>query len=215
MNNYIQKIKDLVSPPFTNRKIVYISMTIIILFLIVVALLALLVKNSVKSSPVPTAIQAPKTIPTSAPVNPFTGGSRYTMSTYSIAYPQGSQTSTYTFTGGTTLIVEPPGYPGEPVFDVEAYNSKQNVADKAKWYAAAGGKITTLKVNNMNLYEVSNTYNMRTINSKPIHTPTQLRLAFLDESNALYVFRMYYSSSTTIEQDETLYRQFIGSFQQK
>jgi len=66
----------------------------------------------------------------------------------------------------------------------------------------------------MTLPELRNTYNMRTINSKPIHTPTQLRLAYPLKPNALYVFRMYYSSSTTVPVDETLFSQFINSFVQ-
>lgn len=210
-----QTILDLIRPPYTNRKIVYISAAVIVVFLLLITVLVFTIHNSLKTSAVPsqTATQTSNVKPSATPVNPFTSGSRYQMPTYTIAYPQGSQNTTDNFPGGTTLIIQPPsGYPGEPVFDVEAYNSKQDVAQKAEIYVATGGKISTLEVGNMKLPEISNTYNMRTIDSKPIHTPTQLRLAYLIKPNSLYVFRMYYSSSTKVQADETLFTQFIQSF---
>lgn len=209
-----QTILELIRPPYTNRKIVYISAAIIVVFLLLITALVFTIHNSIKRSTLPskTATQTSNAKPSAAPVNPFSEGSRYQMPTYSIAYPQGSQNTTDNFPGGTTLIIQPPGYPGEPVFDVEAYSSKQNVVQKAELYDITGVKISTLKVSNMKLSELSNTYNMRTINSKPIHTPTQLRIAYLIKPNSLYVFRMYYSSSTTVQEDETLFTQFIQSF---
>src|SRR6185437_3172722 len=97
-------------------------------------------------------------------------------SIYSIAYPQGSQNTANVFIGGSTYIIEPPasaGYPNEPVLDVEAYTSAQNLAQKQALYIASGATKDTLTVNNMSLPELKVTYAMRTINSKPIHTPTQ------------------------------------------
>lgn len=145
----------------------------------------------------------------------FPNGSRYQSSTYSIAYPQDSQNTSNVFAGGSMFITQPPNYPGEPVLDVEAYDSAQNLAQKESLYLATGATRSTITVNNMTLPELRNTYDMRTINSKPIHTPTQLRLAYLVKPHAMYVFRMYYSSSTTIPADETLFSQFIQSFSLK
>ena len=145
-------------------------------------------------------------------LNPFPDGGRYQATSYSVAYPKGSQNSLYTFPGGTTFLTEPPGYPGQPIFDVEAYNSAQNLARKQVLYLAEGAKKTILVSNNNSLPELTNTYKTRVINSQPVHTPTQLRLAYLVKPNAFFVFRMYYSSATSVPADEELFSQFINSF---
>jgi hypothetical protein len=199
----------------SKRSGAIIVIAIIILILLLVVLVASLrgrgtvSNNTVNSQPARSTSQA---FPTQGPYNPFPNGDRYQGATYSIAYPQGSQNSTNTFTGGSVFIVEPPNYPNEPVFDVEAYTSAQNLSQKEELYLATGATKSTITVNNIPLPELRNTYNMRTINSKPIHTPTQLRLAYLVKPNALYVFRMYYSSSIPVQADEALFSQFITSF---
>jgi hypothetical protein len=148
------------------------------------------------------------------PANPFTNGKIYSLPKYSVAYPKGSKNTVNVFVGGSTLIIQPPvsSYPEEPIFDIEAYNTHQNLIQKEYLYLATGAKKSTLVVNNMKLPELSATYKIRTIDSKPVHTQTQLRLAYLVKPNALYVFRMYYSSSVTKPEDEQLFKQFISSF---
>jgi len=105
-----------------------------------------------------------------------------------------------------------PDYPNQPIFDVEAYNSPQDIQQKQLLYLAEGAKKSTLTVNTMTLPELQGSYQFRMINSERVNTPTQLRLAYLVLPHALYVFRMYYSSPTPVPADESLYKQFIASF---
>lgn len=195
--------------PFSKRIILFIG----VVLLVVVLLLLIMAVVTNRPTGSNTALKVtPHAFPITTAANPFPNGGRYQSSTYSVAYPQGSQNTSNTFNGGSIVIIEPPNYPGEPVLDIEAYNSTQNLAQKESLYIVAGAIKSTITLNNITLPELRNTYNMRTINSKPIHTPTQLRLAYLVKPNALYVFRMYYSSNTTIQADENLYQQFINSF---
>lgn len=196
----------------SKRNLIIIIIVVIIIF-ITTLLITFIGKGKQETSIIPpSGSSALHAFPTMTPYNSFPNGSRYKLSTYSIAYPQGSQNTVSVFIGGSTLIIEPPNYPNEPVFDVEAYTSAQNLAQKEALYIASGATKSTINVNNMVLPELRVTYNMRTINSKPIHTPTQLRLAYLVQPHAFYVFRMYYSSSVSVQADEDLFTQFIKSF---
>jgi len=208
-----QNIVNLFIPPFTKRKMLHVGIALIIIILVVSLLIAVSMQNT-KTIAVPNqnGKQSLQAHPTITPNNLFPQGGIYQMPTYTIAYPQGSLNTTNTFEGGTTLIIQPPNYPHEPLLDIEAYNSPQNLEEKKSWYLAAGATQNTLVINNMKLQELKNTYKMRTINSKPIHTPTQLRLAYLVKPQALYVFRMYYSSKVSVPADEELFTQFIKSF---
>jgi hypothetical protein len=155
--------------------------------------------------------------PTPTQFNPFPNGKIYSLPKFSVAYPKGSKNTVNVFVGGSTIIIQPPisSYPGEPIFDIEAYSSHQNLIQKEYLYLATGAKKSTIVVNNMTLPELKATYKIRTINSKPVRTPTQLRLAYLVKPHALYVFRMYYSSNVPIPEDENLYLLFIKSFSLK
>jgi hypothetical protein len=209
-----QNIVKQFNPPFTMRKMIYLCCAILIFIFLFISLLSLVIhketNNSVTSK---LSVKQPVNVsPTTVPLNPFSGGGRYQTATYSIAYPKGSLNTTDTFTGGTTIIIQPSNYPNEPIFDVEAYTSAQNLRQKTALYLATGAKQTTITINNMKLLELRATYPIRTINSKPVRTPTQLRLAYLVKPNALYVFRMYYSSSVSIPAEEELFSQFIESF---
>ena len=207
-----QRIVDYSKPPFTTRKIVSISVVILILIFLIILLLTLVMDKTQNTTPQNVSSKQATVLPTTVPSNSFAQGGRYQATTYSIAYPKGSQNSLYTFPEGTTFLTMPPGYPGEPIFDVEAYNSSQSLARKQVLYIAEGAKKSTLVINNTSLPELSNTYKTRVIDSKPVRTPTQLRLAYLVKPNALYVFRMYYSSSVSVPEDEALFAQFIRSF---
>jgi hypothetical protein len=194
--------------PLSHRKVILISIAIFV----VILLLPVLIITTNKSARHKINIQT--TTQTTVPPNPFPNGARAQQATYSIAIPLNSQTTSNTFTGGTTLIIQPPvgTYPGEPVFDVEAYNSKQNLTKKEMFYVATGASVNALVINGVTLPELKNTYQMRTINGKHIYTPTQLRIAYIVKPNALYVFRMYYSSDVTIPTDEDLFADFVKSF---
>lgn len=213
-NNFSFNTISLSSLSKRNKVIIIVVAIILILLLF---LMTIFVKRGSSNEPISIipGSSAPHAFPTVAPYEPFPNGGRYRQATYSISYPQGSQNTASVFIGGSTFIIQPPdsaGYPNEPVFDVEAYTSAQNLAQKQASYLATGATKDTIAVNNISLPELKNTYGMRTINSKPIQTPTQLRLAYLVKPNALYVFRMYYSSSVSVQADEDLFLQFIKSF---
>lgn len=195
---------------FSHRKVLIIAIVIFAVIILLPFIIVVTNKIPVKKTNGP---EKPAMTATTS-FNPFVNGGREEQSAYSIAYPQNSEKTANTFDGGTSFIIQPPNgaYPGEPVFDVEAYNSKQNLTQKEMWYVAAGATVNELDINDMKLPELKNTYQMRTIHGTQIKTPTQLRIAYLVEPNALYVFRMYYSSAVTIPADEDLFADFIKSF---
>ncbi len=210
-----QKITLYLQPPYTLKKTVVIGGSLLVVIFLITFIIALIVHPSTNiAQPNKQANAMPTSVPTKAPSNPFTGGGRYQNKVYSVAFPKGSQNTVNTFDGGDTIIIHPPvgTYPGEPVLDVEAYHSKQNLTQKEMFYVATGATVVGLNIDGATLPELKNTYQMRTINSVQIKTPTQLRIAYIVKPNALYVFRMYYSSSTEIPADEALFSQFIKSF---
>lgn len=202
------------TPLAPNRKPLFVYLVIVITVLMIIIFTIYFLHKTEKTQVDNTIVLAK---PTVTPGMSYAGWSRINLDTFSIETPLGSDNTLNTFDDGSgymVIIIPPksPQYPNEPIFDVEAYNAPQDLAQKQQMYLAEGAKKTTLTVNKMQLPELEGSYKMRMINSNPVYTPTQLRLSYLVMPHAFYVFRMYYSSNGPAQADENLYKQYIASF---
>ena len=201
-------------PDSANKKPLFIYLVIIITVLLIIIFTVYYLHKTEKTPAASTA----QATPTVTPAVSYAQWSRINLDTFSIETPLGSDNTLNAFDDGTGYMVtmvppKSPNYPNEPIFDVEAYNSAQDLSQKQTLYVAEGAKKAMLTVNKMQLPELLGSYKMRMINSQPVYTPTQLRLSYLVLPHAFYVFRMYYSSSMPVQADENLYKQYISSFE--
>jgi hypothetical protein len=215
-SNVVQS-EQLTTQPKQNsskRKPLILFLGILFLILVSIIFAVAFVHNS---EHIPASHSQTQVLPTVTPALSYAHWSRINLDTFSIEAPLGSDNTINAFYGGggyMVTIVPPKSstYPNQPIFDVEAYNSPQDLQEKQILYLAEGAKKDTLSANNMKLPELLGSYKKRMINSQPVYTPTQLRLAYLVKPDSFYVFRMYYSSSVPVAADENLYKQFIASF---